>query len=200
MTPFQAFPPVRQQPHRIRQLVNLAIAFSIGLVSLFAGTPSFAATPPLTLALPNAVEISPTLTTAGQPSAKALTQLGAQGYQAVINLSPPTVSDAIPEEAVIIGKQGLVFINIPTNFSHPTEQDFLALSGALRALAGRKVLVHCQINQRASGMVFLHRVIAEKVDPQVAYKAVEEIWTPYGVWHDFIQTQLKKNAISFQLK
>ncbi|MBX9870159.1 MAG: protein tyrosine phosphatase family protein [Burkholderiaceae bacterium] len=199
MPSFQASLPARQQPHRIRQLVNLTMAFSIGLVSLFAGTPSFATTPP-PLALPNAVEISPTLTTAGQPTAKELAQLGAQGYQAVINLSPPTVSDAIPEEAVIIGKQGLVFINIPTNFSHPTEQDFLALSGALRALAGRKVLVHCQINQRASGMVFLHRVIAEKVDPQVAYKAVEEIWTPYGVWHEFIQTQLKKNAISFQLK
>lgn len=198
MTPFQASPLAPHQPHHIRELVNLAIAFSIGLVSLFAGTPSFSAT--TTLALPNAVEISPTLTTAGQPSAKALAQIGAQGYQAVINLSPPTVSDAIPEEAVIIGKQGLVFINIPTRFDRPTEQDFLALSGALKALAGRKVLVHCQINQRASGMVFLHRVIAEKVDPQVAYKAVEEIWTPYGVWHEFIQTLLKKNAISFQLK
>lgn len=171
---------------------------AIYALSLFTYLPVFAATPPINL--PNAIEISPTLTTAGQPSAKALAQLGAQGYQAVINLSPPTVSDAIPEEAVIIGKQGLVFINIPTRFDHPTEQDFLALSGALRALAGRKVLVHCQINQRASGMVFLHRVIADKVDPQVAYKAVEAIWTPYGVWHNFIQTQLQKNAIPFQLK
>jgi protein tyrosine phosphatase (PTP) superfamily phosphohydrolase (DUF442 family) len=171
---------------------------AIYALSLFTYLPVFAATPPINL--PNAIEISPTLTTAGQPSATALARLGAQGYQAVINLSPPTVSDAIPEEAVIIGKQGLVFINIPTRFDHPTEQDFLALSGALRALAGRKVLVHCQINQRASGMVFLHRVITEKVDPEIAYKAVEPIWTPYGVWHEFIQTQLQKNAISFQLK
>lgn len=185
----------RQSQHRLRHFFSVTMALVVGV---FASTPSFA-TPP-TLTLPNAVEISPTLTTAGQPSAKALAQLGAQGYQAVINLSPPTVSDAIPEEAVIIGKQGLVFINIPTRFDHPTEQDFLALSGALRALAGRKVLVHCQINQRASGMVFLHRVIADKVDPQVAYKAVEAIWTPYGVWHNFIQTQLQKNAIPFQLK
>lgn len=185
----------RQWQQRLRHFFSVTMALVIGV---FAGTPSFAATP--AFVLPNAVEISPALITAGQPTAKALAQLGAQGFQAVINLSPPTVSDAVADEAIIIGKQGLVFINIPTRFDHPTEQNFLALSGALRALAGRKVLVHCQINQRASGMVFLHRVIAEKVDPQVAYKAVEEIWTPYGVWRAFIQTQLQKNAISFQLK
>lgn len=180
---------------RLYYFFRATVAFVIGV---FFNTPAFAATPPINL--PNAIEISPTLTTAGQPSAKALAQLGALGYQAVINLSPPTVSDAIPEEAVIIGKQGLVFINIPTRFDHPTEQDFLALSGALRALAGRKVLVHCQINQRASGMVFLHRVISEKVDPQKAYEAVNAIWTPYGVWHEFIQSQLNKYQIPFTLK
>jgi len=34
------------------------------------------------------------------------------------------VSDAVRDEAVIAGRQGLVFVNIPIRFDAPTEQDF----------------------------------------------------------------------------
>ena len=148
--------------------------------------------------MPNRVEINPRLVTSGQPSAEALASLAAQGFEAVIYLAPPTVSDAVRDEAVILGKQGMVFVNIPIKFDSPTQKDFEAFTAVLSALSQRKVLVHCQINLRASSMVFLHRVISEKHDPRVAYDAVATVWSPDGRWKTLMQTLLRKNGVSFE--
>ena len=71
-------------------------------------------------------------------------------------------------------------------------------TSVLSALSARKVLVHCQINLRASSMVFLHRVISRKEDPGVAYEAVAKVWSPDGPWKTLIQTLLRKNGVSFE--
>ena len=135
--------------------------------------------------------------TSGQPSAEALAGLAAQGFEAVIYLAPPTVSDAVRDEALIVARQGLMFVNIPIKFDSPTEKDFEAFTSVLSALATRKVLVHCQINLRASSMVFLHRVITAKEDPRVAYDAVARVWSPDGAWKTLMRTLLRKNGVNF---
>ena len=151
------------------------------------------------LSIPNRVDISPRLVTSGQPSAQALAALGAQGFGADIYLAPPTVSDAVREEAAIVGRQGLVFVNIPINFDHPTEQDYETFAAVLGALSNRKVLVHCQVNLRASSMVFLYRVIALKEDPSAAYDSVTGIWKPEGPWKRLIVELLRKHSVKFEL-
>jgi protein tyrosine phosphatase (PTP) superfamily phosphohydrolase (DUF442 family) len=163
----------------------------------FASLP-LAAQPPA-LRAPNVVVISPQLVTSGQPSAEVLGRLAAQGFAADIYLAPPTVPDAVKDEALIIARQGLVFVNIPIRFDNPTEADFEAFAGALRGLAGRKVLVHCQVNMRASSMVFLYRSIVAKEDPRIAYDAVARVWVPEGPWKRLIQEQLHKHKIDFEL-
>ncbi len=50
------------------------------------------------IALPNLVKISPTLTTSGQPSPEALAGLAAQGFEAVVYVAPPWVSNAVADE------------------------------------------------------------------------------------------------------
>ena len=146
---------------------------------------------------PNRVDITPRLVTSGQPSAEALAGLAAQGFEAVIYLAPPTVSDAVRDEALIVARQGLMFVNIPIKFDNPTEKDFEAFTSVLSALSTRKVLVHCQINLRASSMVFLHRVITAKEDPRVAYDAVARVWSPDGAWKTLMRTLLRKNGVNF---
>jgi len=150
------------------------------------------------LRAPNVVEISPRLVTSGQPDAQALAALGAAGFGAVVYLAPPSVSDAVRDEAQIVARQGLVFVNIPIVFDNPSEQDFEAFAGVLRGLAGRKVLVHCQVNLRASTMVFLYRSIIAREDPRVAYEAVSRLWTPEGPWQRLVQQLLRKHAIAFE--
>ena len=149
-------------------------------------------------AAPNTVEVSPRLVTSGQPDAQELRTLKARGFEAVIYLAPPTAHDAVADEPRIVGGQGLVFINLPMRFDDPTDADFDAFAALLEGLGERKVLVHCQINLRASSMVFLYRAIVLKDDPRLAYEAVHKVWVPDDVWKRFIERQLARHKIDFQ--
>ena len=148
---------------------------------------------------PNLVPINERLITSGQPSAEWLGQLKAQGYGAVIYLAPATVSDALKDEGLIVSRQGLVFVNLPIAFDNPTAQDVQSFFALLQALSGAKVLVHCQVNLRASSLVFLYRVIVGREDPQPAFDAVSQVWQPEGAWKRLIQAQLRQHGIKFEL-
>jgi protein tyrosine phosphatase (PTP) superfamily phosphohydrolase (DUF442 family) len=195
---FAASRDVRSQPMHRLFLSRARFLSLLALVAAFAA-PGNALSQTLRLAAPNVVEISPMLSTSGQPSAEALGGLKAQGFQTVIYLAPPTVSDAVREEQLIVTRQGLTFINIPIQFDNPTESDFEAFASVLSALRDRKVLVHCQVNLRASSMVFLYRTITLKEQPLAAYQAVQRVWSPSGPWRRLIESQLRKHSISFEL-
>ena len=148
---------------------------------------------------PNVVEISPRLVTSGQPSAEALANLKALGFEAVIYLAPPTVHDAVRDEQLIVTRQGLTFVNIPIRFDSPTQADFDTFAGVLAGLGARKVLVHCQINLRASAMVFLYRATVLREDPRLAYEAVTKVWQPEAAWRRLMEDELRKHKIAFEL-
>jgi protein tyrosine phosphatase (PTP) superfamily phosphohydrolase (DUF442 family) len=169
--------------------------FTPVLVCALAAMPSLAQRP--AAFAPNIVEITPRLVTSGQPSEKGLSTLGALGFEAVVYLAPPTVSDAVRDEAQIVGRQGLVYVDIPIRFDHPTEQDYETFAGVLDALGTRKVLVHCQVNLRASSLVFLYRVIVRKEEPDRAYDSVAAVWSPDGPWKRLIVDLLRKHGVKF---
>jgi protein tyrosine phosphatase (PTP) superfamily phosphohydrolase (DUF442 family) len=170
----------------------------LGLIFLFVAANACIAQV-MPLKAPNVVEISTEWVTSGQPSADALANLKALGFDSVIYLAPPTVLDAVRDEQLIVTKQGLTFINIPIRFDQPTERDFENFSALLKSLSGRKVLVHCQINLRASSMMFLHRVITQKEEPRTAFEAVSKVWSPDPVWKRFMEGQLRKHSVSFEI-
>lgn len=157
-----------------------------------------AAQPP-GLEAPNIVQISPQLVTSGQPTAASLRRLKDMGFGAVIYLAPETVPDAVPGESAILQAQGLGYVNIPVPFNRPTGEDVAAFEAALARFEGRKVLVHCQVNMRASSMVFLHRVVVGRERPEAAYDAVSQVWSPEGPWKALIESQLRQVGISFEL-
>lgn len=162
----------------------------------------FALHPRVTLAAaidaPNPVEVSPLLVTSGQPTAKGLAMLGALGFQAVIYLAPSSVPDAVKDEPEVLRRQGIEFIHIPIPFNAPKDEHVIAVSDALERLKSKKVLVHCQVNLRASTMVFLYRVISLKEEPARAYEDVSKVWSPEGPWRTLIIEQLRKHKIAFQ--
>jgi uncharacterized protein (TIGR01244 family) len=153
---------------------------------------------PTEFAAPNLAPITPKLVTSGQPSAEALNTLAQHGFAAVIYLVPANVHGAVADEAAIVRRQGLEYIHIPIKFDKPTAQDYEAFASAMARLANRKVLVHCEINLRASSLVFLYRAIALKEDANSAYDAVAKVWSPRGAWKPFIQQALRKHGISFE--
>lgn len=147
---------------------------------------------------PNTVEITPKLVTSGQPSPATLARLHEQGFGGVVYLAPPTVHDAVQDEPVILNRQSIAFVNIPIDFERPTEADYETFAFQLKKLGDRKVLVHCQVNLRASSMVFLYRVIALKEDPHKAYGAVSSVWVPNATWKRYIKEMLQKRGIAFE--
>ena len=67
----------------------------------------------------------------------------------------------------------------------------------MNRLRDRKVLVHCQVNMRASSMTFLYRVIVGGEKPD-AYEAVAKVWSPEGPWKRLLTDQLRKAGIAFE--
>lgn len=167
-----------------------------GLLMAALSVQSAPSAPPA-LQAPNVVEIGPALVTSGQPSAAALAGLGRLGFQAVVYLAPSTVADAVADEPRIVTEQGLAFVHIPIPFDAPTEAHVDAVAEALTRLAGRRTLVHCQVNLRASSMVFLYRAIVQRVPPADAYEAVARVWSPGGPWRTLITEQLRRHGIAF---
>ena len=171
---------------------------SLLLLAAAVGLPHRAAWPqPPALDAPNVVPISPRLVTSGQPSAEALARLAATGFGAVIYLAPPDVPGAVHDEAAIVGRQGLAYVNIPIKFNQPTDADFESFVAAMARLGERKVLVHCQVNMRASSMVFLYRVIVGREAPEAAYESVARVWSPEDPWKALIVGQLRRHGIAF---
>jgi protein tyrosine phosphatase (PTP) superfamily phosphohydrolase (DUF442 family) len=146
---------------------------------------------------PNLIAIDPHLVTSGQPSAAWLGTLREQGFEAVIYLAPPTVMDAVREEPLIVGRQGLIWANLPIKFDSPADSDFDSFAALLKSLRGKKVLVHCQVNMRASTLTFLYRTLVEGVDPSQAWEPVAKVWTPEGPWKALMLKRLRAQGIAF---
>lgn len=135
----------------------------------------------------------------GQPSAAWLALLKAKGFDAVLNLAPSSVGDAVAEEPEIVRGQGLEFVQLPVDIARPTLEDYLAFETQLSDWRARqlKLLVHCQLNMRASTFSFLYRVRNEGADPESAWASVQKVWTPLGPWKALVQQMLAERSIAF---
>ena len=133
--------------------------------------------------------LGPRLATAGQPEPAQLAFLP-PAFDCVINLARPDSPHALADEAKLVRQQGLDYVHIPVDFKHPRPRDLTAFFDTMQAYAGRRVFVHCALNWRVSAFVFLHRVINEHCDPDLAYKDLHAIWQPDPVWQSFIDASL----------
>lgn len=147
---------------------------------------------------PNVVAVNATLVTAGQPTRESLLQLGEQGYTAVIYLAPGDSPDAVRDEQQILQQQGIEFVHVPIPWQSPEPRHFEATAEALHRLRGKKVLLHCQMNMRASAFAFLYRAIHLREDPAAAWADVKQLWTPRDQWARFIDERLRAAGIAFR--
>ena len=147
---------------------------------------------------PNVVTVSPRLVTSGQPSARSLASLREDGFTAVIYLVPPDASDAVAREAAILAEQGIAYAQVPIQWERPSNADYDAFAAAMKRVRDGKVLVHCQINLRASSMTFLYRVIELGEAPDKAYDSVVAVWSPSATWKRYLVAQLARANVAFE--
>src|SRR5262245_16925756 len=147
----------------------------------------------------NYVAATERLHTAGQPDAAMLATLGDQGFELVVNLAPPNNQGAVPDEGKLVAEHGPTYVNIPVSWQSPTYADFELFSAVMNGARDRKVLVHCQLNMRASAFTFLYRVIHEGVRPEEALQALRAVWIPRDQWATFTADVLARHEVDFEL-
>ncbi len=98
----------------------------------------------------NLVVVSDRIHTSGQPTEVQIGGFKGAGYELVINLAPPQVFGSIIQEGGLVAQTGLYYVNIPVDWHHPRYEDFEFFSDVLEQSGARRVLVHCQVNKRAS--------------------------------------------------
>jgi len=138
--------------------------------------------------------ISPTLATAGQPTADQFADIQQAGFAAVVNLALPTSDNALPDERSRVASLGLLYQAIPVVWEQPTLDDFQQFQQVMTAWSDRPVFVHCAANLRVSTFVYLHRRLSG-VPAAEAATALHQIWTPNPIWQQFIQTVLEPSEI-----
>lgn len=103
-------------------------------------------------------EETPFLTTAAQPTAEQLDWLKAQGYEAIVNISTPTAKNFVSDEPRLVMEKGMTYVHVPVDCSALKPDHYALVSGVLKSVQGKKVLLHCAGNVKASAFAHIFRV------------------------------------------
>ena len=97
------------------------------------------------------------LATAGQPAPDDFEKIRAAGFDAVVNLSTPTARNYVADEARRALDAGLTYAHLPVDCGQLQPVQYEVVRGVLASLAGRRVLLHCAGNVKASAMAHIFR-------------------------------------------
>jgi protein tyrosine phosphatase (PTP) superfamily phosphohydrolase (DUF442 family) len=130
--------------------------------------------------------ISPTLATAGQPTAEQFEVVAQAGYAVVVNLALSTSSHALANEAELVKSLGMTHFHLPVVWEAPSMGDLEIFFKVMERNRDLNVFVHCALNMRVSAFVYLYRVLCLGVEPAIAQTDLDQIWQPNPTWQAFI--------------
>ncbi len=133
---------------------------------------------------------------AGMPTPEEFKLIHQQGYQHIINLIPGDFS----HEQQQVTSLGMSFEQIAVDWHQPTLENFQQFVKLMQQYQKEKVLVHCQLNYRASAFSYLYQVTQLGVSTKLANNQMITVWQPEGTWLEFIdmveQHYKKDNKLS----
>lgn len=140
----------------------------------------------------NALVVSDTLITGGQPTADQLRDAAAEGFAAVINLATTNPPHSLEGEGALVESLGMEYVHIPVDWNNPTDADFAAFEAAVNRLSGEKVLIHCAANYRVTAFysLFGRKYLGWTGEQAAAFRV--QIWagSDYPIWNDFITRRM----------
>ncbi len=139
--------------------------------------------------------LSDTLSSSGMPTIEQMKEVSEAGVQVVINLAPHDVPNAIPDERELVNSLGMEYVNIPVIWRAPERDALQQFLDTMDAHTGKKILVHCEANYRASAFVMMYRVLRLGWKREDAVPVMEKMWNPedFPVWEKFIEDNLPPN-------
>lgn len=144
----------------------------------------------------NYKEYSPSFSSAGQPGQEQLKWLRDEAFERVVYIAFSNSDGAVAGEDAIVKGLGMDYVHVPVIWDAPAKSDFYAFAGVMQREPGKKTLLHCQANYRASAFAMLYRVLYEDVPLAEAKADMNAIWQPNETWRDFIFAVLQDNGIS----
>ena len=143
----------------------------------------------------NFLTLSEDLFTGGMPTVDQLEDAARQGVQLVVNLAPHDVIDALPNEEKLVTSLGMHYLNIPVLWNTPTRDGLDRFMDVMDENRGKKILVHCQANFRATAFMALYRILRLGWNSEDAMKGMDMIWDveDYPIWKMFILENLKRS-------
>ena len=156
---------------------------------IFSGT-SFAEEPEDKYPI-NFKRYSASISSAGQLHDRHIPFIEKEDYSLVVYLAFDSSEDEsrLGIDKLIRGT-GARYIQLPVDWFQPTPEDYNHFVGAVGANTERNILVHCQMNFRASAFSFLYRVIESAEDFEKAKEDMFSVWTPDATWTNFINNVL----------
>lgn len=164
----------------------------LGLITTLIASSAYAAVTDIS----NFREYSESFASSGQPSEEQLEEIAKAGFERVVYIAYSDQDRSLANEDRLVKKLGMEYVHIPVEWSMPTKSDFYMFAGAMQRSAGKKTLLHCQVNYRASAFSFLYRVLYDKVPVADAKRDMNSVWTPNETWRDLIFEILRDNDIS----
>lgn len=136
------------------------------------------------------------LLSSGMPTADQVRAIAEAGVELVINLAPFDPGHDLHDEAGLVASAGMDYLNIPVDWEAPKQGDLQAFMEAMDRNSGRKVLVHCRANYRATGFIALYRMLRLGWTREDAFRDVQSVWDPaeYPVWQKFIDESLSTRS------
>ncbi len=141
-------------------------------------------------------QYSPVFASSGQPNREQYQILAEQGFERVVYIAFTNNPNALSDADQLVKSLGMEYMHVPVDFNNPLPDDFYAFADSMQRNTGKKTLLHCQVNARATAFSFLYRVIYEDVPIAEAKTDMNTVWQPNEVWRDFIFTVLEQNNIS----
>lgn len=137
-------------------------------------------------AIKNYFRVTENLGTAGMPLREQFADIAAAGYQVVINLASSASPGQLTDEEQVVQSLGMEYTAIPVIWERPQLDDLRRFFSVMDANQNRRIFVHCVANYRVSVFVFLYRTLRLATPPGPAWTDLTRIWTPDGIWSEFI--------------
>ena len=127
------------------------------------------------------------LSCSGQPTEEQIKALAAQQYQVVVNLGLSDTKYSLPDESASVKQLGMNYYHIPVLFDDPQINDLDVFIKYMDEHAGKKTLVHCAANYRASCFTALYLYYLKEIDEEEITNIVGEVWQPDHIWESFLE-------------
>lgn len=139
-------------------------------------------------------KVSDNLITGGQPTREQLASAAAEGFEIVINLATDHSIPFLEGEDELVRSLGMTYIHIPVEWENPQESDFWAFEAVMSELNGRKILIHCAANFRATAFYSLYALKNLGWSRSQAVNFRASVWSGnhYPIWDKFISEMEEK--------